>query len=85
MLKVNNIIEIFRRTTIICSSTCCKAEYVEKLPCGYNMPQRTYRTAQHVEQSQEYQTGVKTDKKHMDEKRIAHHSVIPELNYRIFS
>jgi len=49
------------------------------------MPQRTYRTAQHVEQSQEYQTGVKTDKKHMDEKRIAHHSVIPELNYRIFS
>ncbi|MEJ7680109.1 MAG: hypothetical protein WKG06_20065 [Segetibacter sp.] len=32
----------------------------------------------------EYQKGIKTDKIMIDEKRIAHHPTIPELNYRIF-
>jgi hypothetical protein len=32
----------------------------------------------------QYQKGGKTDKKHIDEKRIAYHPSIPELNYRIY-
>lgn len=32
----------------------------------------------------EYQTGIKIDKKEVDEKKIAFHPVIPELNYRIY-
>lgn len=32
----------------------------------------------------EYQKGIKTDKMKIDEKRIAYHPTIPELNYRIF-
>ena len=31
----------------------------------------------------EYQTGIKTDKNEVDEKRIQRHPTIPELNYRI--
>jgi hypothetical protein len=32
----------------------------------------------------EYQKGIKIDKTEIDEKRITHHPVIPELNYTIF-
>jgi hypothetical protein len=32
----------------------------------------------------EYQTGIKIDKKDVDEKRIAFHPIIPNLNYRIY-
>ena len=32
----------------------------------------------------EYQTGIKINKNEVDEKRIAFHSSIPELNYRIY-
>jgi hypothetical protein len=32
----------------------------------------------------EYQTGIKINKANIDEKRIAHHPVIPDLNYRIY-
>jgi hypothetical protein len=32
----------------------------------------------------EYQTGIKIDKNLLDNKRIAHHPTIPELNYRIY-
>jgi hypothetical protein len=32
----------------------------------------------------EYQTGIKINKTEVDEKRIAFHPVIPELNYRIY-
>ena len=32
----------------------------------------------------EYKTGIKIDKKDVDEKRIAFHPVIPNLNYRIY-
>lgn len=32
----------------------------------------------------EYQTGTKINKADLDEKRIAHHPVIPDLNYRIY-
>ncbi len=34
--------------------------------------------------SKEYQTGIKIDKKDVDEKRIAFHPIIPNLNYRIY-
>jgi hypothetical protein len=32
----------------------------------------------------EYPKGSKTDKMQLDEKRIAYHPTIPELNYRIY-
>lgn len=32
---------------------------------------------------EEYQTGIKTDKSEIDEKRIQRHPIIPELSYRI--
>ena len=32
----------------------------------------------------EYQTGIKIDKTDVDEKRIAFHPVMPNLNYRIY-
>ena len=32
----------------------------------------------------EYLTGIKIDRTEIDEKRISHHPVIPELNYRIY-
>jgi hypothetical protein len=32
----------------------------------------------------EYEKGIKIDKSQVDEKRIAHHPIIPELNYRIY-
>jgi hypothetical protein len=32
----------------------------------------------------EYQTGIKIDKTNLDNDRIVHHPIIPELNYRIF-
>ncbi len=31
----------------------------------------------------DYQTGIKTDKNDIDEKRIQRHPTIPDLNYRI--
>ena len=32
----------------------------------------------------QYQTGIKIDKSELDEKRIAFHPQLPELNYRIY-
>ena len=32
---------------------------------------------------QDYQTGLKTDKNEVDEKRIQRHPIIPKLSYRI--
>jgi hypothetical protein len=32
----------------------------------------------------EYQTGIKIDKSLLDNKRLVHHPIIPELNYRIY-
>ena len=31
-----------------------------------------------------YETGIKTDKKQIEQKRIAYHPIIPKLNYRIY-